>query len=307
MRDFEQLKPKLTTTPILTSPNWSFPFELMCDASDMAVGAVLGKCINKGFHPVYYASKTMNSSHVNYTIKEKDLLAIVFAIEKFRPYLIGAKFIVHTDHVEVPRFADLANFLVSGIISEEFTSNQRKKIKRDCKDYYWDEPYLFRICTDGVNKRCVPEEEHSDILGACHSSPYGGHHGGARTTAKVLSCGFYWPNLYIDATELVGRCDESQRAGGTSKKHEMPFTTILEIDIFDVWSIDFMGPFVSFYGNTYMLVMVDYVSKWVEAVSLPNNEARSVVTFLKKNTFTRFGQLPIIHKQVVKWKFPTER
>ncbi|XP_070046331.1 uncharacterized protein [Nicotiana tomentosiformis] len=68
----------------------------------------------------------------------------------------------------------------------------------------------------------------------------------------------------------------------------MPLTTILEINIFDVWGIDFMGPFVNSCGNTNILVAVDYVSNWVEAISLPNNEARSVVAFLKKNIFTRF-------------------
>ncbi|XP_070042597.1 uncharacterized protein [Nicotiana tomentosiformis] len=138
-------------------------------------------------------------------------------------------------------------------------------------------------------KRCVPEEEKMNILDACHSSPYGGHHDGERSASKVLSCGFYWPTLYKDASELVKRCDECQRAGGISKKDEMPLTAIIEIDIFDVWGIDFMGPFVSSCGNTYILVIVDYVFKWVEAVALPNNKARSVVAFLKKNIFTRFG------------------
>ncbi|XP_070032012.1 uncharacterized protein [Nicotiana tomentosiformis] len=99
MRAFELLKLKLTTTLIITTPNWSLPFELMCDASDVAVGTVLGQRINKIFYPVYYASKTMNSAQGNYTVIEKELLAIVFAIEKFRSYLMGAKFSVHIDHV----------------------------------------------------------------------------------------------------------------------------------------------------------------------------------------------------------------
>ncbi|XP_070056799.1 uncharacterized protein [Nicotiana tomentosiformis] len=146
---------------------------------------------------------------------------------------------------EVSWFENLANFLVSGIILDEFSSNQRNKLKRDFQDYYWDEPYLFGICTDGVIRRCVPDEEQGDILGACYSSPYGGLHGGERTAAKVLSCGFYWPTLYKDASDLVKTCDECQRAGRISKKNEMPLTTILEIDIFDVWGIDFMGPFVN--------------------------------------------------------------
>ncbi|XP_070029294.1 uncharacterized protein [Nicotiana sylvestris] len=92
-----------------------------------------------------------------------------------------------------------------------------------------------------------------------------------------------------DASDLVKICDECQCAGGVSKKNEIPLTTILEIDIFDVWGIEFMVPFVSSCENTYILVVVDYVSKWVEVVALPNNEVRSVVAFLKKNNFTRFG------------------
>ncbi|XP_070029432.1 uncharacterized protein [Nicotiana sylvestris] len=140
----------------------------------------------------------------------------------------------------------------------------------------------------------VKEEEQLSILYACHSSPYGGYHGGARTASKVLSCGFYWPTLYKDASELVKKCDECQRAGGISKKDEMPLTTILVVDIFDLWGIDFMCSFVSSCGNTYILVVVDYVSKLVEAVSLPNNEARSVVVFLKKSIFSWFGTPRVI-------------
>ncbi|XP_070057793.1 uncharacterized protein [Nicotiana tomentosiformis] len=136
---------------------------------------------------------------------------------------------------KIPWFTNLANYLVSGTIPKEFSSNQRKKLKWDCQNYYWDEPYLFLICTVGMIRRCVLEEEQVEILEAFHSSPYGGHHGGARTTAKVLSYGFYWPTLYKDASDLVKSCDECQRVGGISKKNKIPLTIILEIDIFDVW------------------------------------------------------------------------
>ncbi|XP_070046244.1 uncharacterized protein [Nicotiana tomentosiformis] len=119
----------------------------------------------------------------------------------------------------MPWFADLANYLVSGIVLNEFYSNQRNKLERDFLDYYWDEQYLFRICTDGVIRQCVPEEEQMGILESFHSSTYGGHHIGDITATKVLSCGFYWPTLYKDASDLVKRCDECQRAGGISKKN----------------------------------------------------------------------------------------
>ncbi|XP_070004229.1 uncharacterized protein [Nicotiana sylvestris] len=149
----------------------------------------------------------------------------------------------------MPWFVDVANFLVTGIILCDLSSNQRKKLKRDSLEIYWDELYLFKIYTDGVIRRCVPEEGQLSILEACHSSSYGVHHGGARKASKVLSCGFYWPTLYKYASELVKRCDEYQRADGISKKDDMPLNTILKVDIFDVWGIDFMGPFVSSCGN----------------------------------------------------------
>ncbi|KAL4353224.1 hypothetical protein GQ457_06G017500 [Hibiscus cannabinus] len=95
---FNLLKQKLVIAPIVEPPDWKLPFELMCDASDYAVGAVLGQRKGKIFHPIYYASKTLNDAQVNYTTTEKEMLAVIFAIDKFRSYPIGTKVTVHTDH-----------------------------------------------------------------------------------------------------------------------------------------------------------------------------------------------------------------
>nr|GFA53120.1 reverse transcriptase domain-containing protein [Tanacetum cinerariifolium] len=95
---FRTLKEKLTEAPILIAPNWDQSFELMCDASDYAVGAVLGKRVEKHFRPIHYASKTMNQAEANYMTTEKEMLAVVYAFEKFRSYLIMNKSIVYTDH-----------------------------------------------------------------------------------------------------------------------------------------------------------------------------------------------------------------
>ncbi|GJT90065.1 reverse transcriptase domain-containing protein [Tanacetum coccineum] len=96
---FELLKEKLTCAPVIVSPNWNLPFELMCDASDFAVGAVLGQKDGKNFHPIYFASKTLNPAQQKYTVTEKELMAVVFALDKFRSYLILSKTIVHTNHL----------------------------------------------------------------------------------------------------------------------------------------------------------------------------------------------------------------
>ncbi|GJX46074.1 reverse transcriptase domain-containing protein [Tanacetum coccineum] len=95
---FQTLKKKLTEAPILIAPDWDQPFELMCDASDYAIGVVLGQRIEKHFRPIHYASKTMTEAESNYTTTEKEMLVVVYAFEKFQSYLIMNKSIVYTDH-----------------------------------------------------------------------------------------------------------------------------------------------------------------------------------------------------------------
>ncbi|GKE34183.1 reverse transcriptase domain-containing protein [Tanacetum coccineum] len=137
-------------------------------------------------------------------------------------------------------------------------------------------------------RRCVAGQEAVDILTACHSGPTGGHYGANYTAKKVFDSGFYWPTIYKDAHDLVTRCDTCQRQGKISQRDEMPQNSIQVCEIFDVWGIDFMGPFPSSRGNKYILVAVDYLSKWVEAKALPTNDARVVCKFLK-SLFARFG------------------
>ncbi|GKA09913.1 reverse transcriptase domain-containing protein [Tanacetum coccineum] len=98
---FNSLKEKLTCTPVIMIPNWNLPFELMCDASEFAIGAVLGQKDGKHFHPIYFASKTLNAAQQNYTVTEKELMAVVFAFDKFRPYMVLSKIVVYTDHSAV--------------------------------------------------------------------------------------------------------------------------------------------------------------------------------------------------------------
>ena len=98
MQAFSVLKDRLVSAPIVVTPDWDLPFELMCDASDYAIRAVLGQKRERIFQVIYYASRTLNDAQLNYATTEKELLAIVFTFDKFRPYFIGNKVIVHTDH-----------------------------------------------------------------------------------------------------------------------------------------------------------------------------------------------------------------
>ncbi|XP_057741361.1 uncharacterized protein LOC130960013 [Arachis stenosperma] len=183
----------------------------------------------------------------------------------------------------------MANYKAGRSIPQEYTKQQVKKLLHEAKLFFWDEPFLFKRCPDGMIRRCVPEVEMKDILWHCHNSSYGGHFGAERTAAKVLQSGFYWPSIFKDARDFVSHCNECQRAGGLTKKNEMPQKFILEVELFDLWGIDFMGPFPPSYTFKYILVAVEYVSKWVEAIATTTCDTNVVLQFLKKNIFTRFG------------------
>ncbi|KAM1185754.1 hypothetical protein ACFX2G_015334 [Malus domestica] len=360
---FNQLKELLTTAPIIVPPDWSLPFELMCDASDYALGAVLGQRKDKKPHVIYYASQTLNDAQLNYSTTEKELLAVVFALDKFRSYLIGTKIIVFTDHaalkylltkkeakprlirwmlllqefdieicdkkgsenvmadhlsrmvhneealpiletfpdeqlmsikVSEPWYADLVNFLVTKRIPSTYTRHQRDKLRHDARFYVWDDPYLWKFCPDQIVRRCVLDSEFRSILSFCHTYACGGHFGTQRTALKVLQCGFYWPSIFKDARTFCLTCDKCQRMGNIGARDQMPQVSILNVEIFDVWGIDFMGPFPSSYGFIYILLAVDYVSKWVEAKATRTNDSKVVADFIRTNIFARFGMPRVI-------------
>jgi hypothetical protein len=97
-QSFHTLKKELISTPVIQPPIWHLPFEIMCDTNDYAVGAVLGQSKDKKQYAISYASKTLTGPQLNYSTTQKELLAVVFAIEKFRSYLVGTKLVVYTDH-----------------------------------------------------------------------------------------------------------------------------------------------------------------------------------------------------------------
>ena len=129
------------------------------------------------------------------------------------------------------------------------------------------------------------EIEQGGIMEKCHASPFGGHFAGDRTTQKILQSGFYWPTMFKDCFGWVKHYDDCQRMGNISRRNEMPLQGILVVRIFYVWGIDFMEPFPSSFGNIYILLVVNYVSKWVEATACPRNDAIIVVRFIQKKKF----------------------
>nr|GEU39939.1 reverse transcriptase domain-containing protein [Tanacetum cinerariifolium] len=175
-------------------------------------------------------------------------------------------------------FADFANYLVSDVIPKGMTYQQKNKFFSDLKHYFWEEPYLFKVSSDGMIRRCVSGLETQTILDQCHHGDYGPN----ITAKKVLDSGFRWPTIIKEAHTLVCLCEACQKTCNISKRNEIPLNNIQVCEIFDIWGIDFMRPFPKSYKFKYILVDVDYVSKWAEAQALATNDAQVVFTFLKR-------------------------
>ncbi|XP_042948598.1 uncharacterized protein LOC122281293, partial [Carya illinoinensis] len=249
LQAFNALKEKLISAPIVIVPDLSQPFEIMCDASDFAIGAVLGQ------------SRTLNEAQLNYTTTEKEMLAVVFACDKFRSYLIGTKVIVFTDHAALRYLfgkKDAKPRLIRWILLlQEFDLEIRDK--KGSENLVAD--HLSRLeqeeeRLDSVVQEAFPDEQ----LFACEIKlPW------YADIVNYLACKVLPPDLtYHQRKKFLH-------------------------DLFDVWGIDFMGRFPPSFGFAYILLAVDYVSKWVEAIATTTNDAKVALKFLHKNIFTRFG------------------
>ncbi|GJX11483.1 reverse transcriptase domain-containing protein [Tanacetum coccineum] len=284
---FQTLKKKLTEAPILIAPDWDLPFELMCDASDFAIGAVLEQRHEKHFRPIHYASKTMNEAESHYTTTEKEMLAVVYAFEKFRSYLILNKSVVYTDHSALKYlFAkkdSKARLLRWVLLLQEFDFNviDTKGAENLAADHLsrLENPYENVLDPKEVNEK-FPLETLNMVTSRSNSSTpwfadYAYYHAGSFIVKGMSSQQknkffknvkqVFWDDPYLFkmcADKMIRQCVASQEAG-------------------DILTACHSGPTGGHYG-------ANYAAKKVEAKALPTNNARVVCKFLK-SLFALFG------------------
>ncbi|XP_031282800.1 uncharacterized protein LOC116141434 [Pistacia vera] len=171
-----------------------------------------------------------------------------------------------------------------------------------CMEVFMDDVTMFGTSFDSClsNLKNVLSGNHSALkflFSKMDAKAYlacGGHFSIKKRAAKNLQCGFYWPTLFKNTNEFCCSCERCQKLGSLTRHHLMPLNLILVVGIFDCWGIDFMGPFPPSFGYLYILLAVDYVSKWVEAIPCRTNDNKVVVKFLKDHILSRYGTPHVI-------------
>nr|GEX37079.1 DNA-directed DNA polymerase [Tanacetum cinerariifolium] len=244
---FDTLKKKLTEASILVVPDWNLPFELMCYVSDFAIGAVLGQCKTKYFQSIHYASKMTTEAQIHYTTTKKEMLAIVYAFEKFWPYLVLSRSIMYTDHSALKYLLNKQDVKLRLLRWVLFLPE-------------FDITILYKKGSENLAAYhlSILENPHKDVL----ENKDINKNFPLETLGRLSSDSTLWQEALI-SSKLVMRdlpgaimVPISQR-----RKDEMPQNAIQVCEIFDVWGIDFMGPFPSSKGNKYIPIAGDYLSK----------------------------------------------
>jgi transposase InsO family protein len=289
---FQKLKSKLTTQPILQYPDFTKEFIVTTDASNGGLGAVLSQGEVGKDLPVAYASRSLNKAETHYSTSEKELLAIVWALKYFRPYLYGRKFKIVTDHKPLIWLMN---------VKDPGSRLLRWRIKLE--EYHYEILYkrgslnanadaLSRIGNLRKDDQEVDLDEDSkkQILYEFHDAPLGGHRG-MNKTYKAIKAHYSWTNMRREIEDYVKKCQSCQvnKLLKPRKKAPMEITTTA-VSPFERCSLDIVGPLPETEkGNKYILTFQDDLSKYVIAVPIRQQDANTVAKEFVTQVVLKYG------------------
>ncbi|XP_029732414.2 uncharacterized protein LOC109415089 [Aedes albopictus] len=339
------LKAALVSAPVLIMPDYNKPFSVACDASDIAIGAVLTQEVDGEEHPVSYFSQKLSSSERKYSVTERECLAVIRAVEKFRGYIEGVKFVVYCDHAALSYLLSLKNptalmsrwilrlnafdleikyrkgsvnvvpdALSRIVATTSFTTEETEdswyealehKLRtqaEDFPDFRLVENHIYKncLCTEGGEtthkwKRVVAMKNRAEIIKRYHDEPTAGHLGFHKTLDRVQSQ-FYWPKMRENIGQYVRSCGvcKASKAPNTTMMPDMGSLKPARIP-WELVSVDFVGPLTrSKRGNTVLLVVVDWITKYVIAHPMRSADSGKMVEFLEQQVFLKFSRPRII-------------
>ena len=187
-----------------------------------------------------------------------------------------------------PWYADIANYLATERTPSNWSGQDKHRFMTQIQFFFWVEPYLFKYWPDQIIRRCLPEDEHQSVLTFCHELAYGGHFGPRKTAEKVLQSGSTGSR---SSRTLILFANSVPNVKWRVESHEETWCPLHRSWRLKFWFVghDFMGPFPMSYDNQFILVAIDYVSKWAEAVLTRTNDNQVVIKFLRENIISRFG------------------
>lgn len=362
---FDDIKQSLIRAPVLSPPEFSRPFRVQTDASQVGLGAVLTQEYEGEEHVVAYASRLLHGAERAYSVSEKECLAVIWAVEKWRPYLEGQRFEVITDHAalswvfnhpkpssrltrwtirlqsfdfevkyrkgqcnivpdalsrskdDVTSPAMLAAFRAQkvsdnhaslqidwdGLAEEQQKDHEVKEMMTkvtpqiDCNPskihYTMENGYLFHSVPSQQQGQkwqlVIPMCFREEILKFAHDNPLSGHFGWLKTLLRLLEVA-YWPSIRKDVWKYCRDCQVCQQYKPSITKLSGQLQSTPVVEPGHMLGVDLMGPFPrSTNQHEYLLVVMDYCSKWVEMFPMRTAKAPQVARILVEEIFTRWG------------------
>ncbi|XP_055590749.1 uncharacterized protein LOC129742837 [Uranotaenia lowii] len=343
---FLRLKSALVSTPILAPPDYTKQFAIACDASDVAIGAVLTQETDGQEHPICYFSQKLSTAERKYSVTQRECLAVIRAIEKFRGYVEGVHFIVYCDHSAlsylktmknptalmcrwlirlnafdfeiryrkgsvnvVPdalsRIVDTVTLLGADSVDEWYEAVMKGVRENPDRfaDYQIIQGELYKNCSykdeSGLTshrwKKAVPKASREEIMQKNHDAPSAAHLGFQKTFQRVQAH-FYWPKMREDIAQYVRRCTTCKASKAPNSKMMPKMGKLKPARIpWELISVDFVGPLTrSRSGNTVMLVVVDWITKYIVVHPMKSADSTKMVEFLENHVFLKFSRPRII-------------